>query len=87
MVKSEIFTRQFWCEGGLQLANTVTNNVREYELNPRLIYDMVILDNWEKISTRGVIGYIRIWRTMCSEWLDFIKLKIQLNEFEIFTWV
>ena len=32
-------------EGGLQLAYIRTNNVREYELNTRLVYAMLILDN------------------------------------------
>ena len=35
-----------WCEGGLQLSDIGTNIVREYELNPRLGYAMVILNNW-----------------------------------------
>ena len=33
------------CEGGIQLAGIVTNNVREYELNPKLGYAMVRLNN------------------------------------------
>ena len=34
-----------WCEGGLQLAVIGTKNIREDELNPRLGYNMIILDN------------------------------------------
>ena len=34
-----------WCEGGLQLADIVTNNVGENDLNPRMKYIMVRLDN------------------------------------------
>ena len=34
-----------WYEGGLQLADIAANDVREDELNPRLGYAMVILDN------------------------------------------
>ena len=34
-----------WCEGGTQLSDIGTKNVREDELNPRLRYTMVILDN------------------------------------------
>ena len=45
---------------------------------------MVRLENWPKTLTRGVIGYRRVWITMCYEWLDCIELKIKLNEFEMF---
>ena len=34
-----------WCEGGMQLADIRTKNVREYEFNPRLGYTMVKLYN------------------------------------------
>ena len=37
-----------WCEGGLQLADTATNNVGENDLNPRIKYSMVRIDNWER---------------------------------------
>ena len=33
------------CEGDLQLAEIVTNNVGEHDLTPRMKYIMVILDN------------------------------------------
>ena len=33
------------CEGGLKLAYTATNNVGENDLNPRIKYIMVRLDN------------------------------------------
>ena len=36
----------YWCEGGLKLAYIVTNNVGENELNPKMKYIMVRLDNW-----------------------------------------
>ena len=36
-----------WCEGGLQLADIVTNNVGENYLTPIMKYIMVILDNWD----------------------------------------
>ena len=35
-----------WCERGLQLSDIETKNVREDELNTRLGYAMVRLDNW-----------------------------------------
>ena len=35
-----------WCEGGLKLAYIVTINLKEDELNPRLGYYMVRIDNW-----------------------------------------
>ena len=34
-----------WCEGGLQLADIVTNNVSETYLTPRMKYIMVRLEN------------------------------------------
>ena len=37
--------KAMWCEGGLQLSYIGTNNVREEELNPKLGYYMVILEN------------------------------------------
>ena len=33
------------CEGGLQLADIATKNVGENDLNPKMIYIMVRLDN------------------------------------------
>ena len=34
-----------WCEGGLKFADIYTNNVGENDLNPRMKYIMVRLDN------------------------------------------
>ena len=34
-----------WCEGGLQLEDIATKNVGENDLNPRMKYIMVRLDN------------------------------------------
>ena len=34
-----------WCKGGLQLSDIATKNVGENDLNPRMIYIMVILYN------------------------------------------
>ena len=35
-----------WCEGGLKLADVLTNNIGEKNLNPRMKYIMVRLENW-----------------------------------------
>ena len=35
-----------WSEGGLQLSEIATNNVGENDLNPRIKYTMIRLDNW-----------------------------------------
>ena len=35
----------YWCEGGLKLADIVTNNVGEPDLTPRMKYIMVRLEN------------------------------------------
>ena len=63
-----------WYEGGLQLSDIETKNIREDELNPRLGYDMVRLDNWKNTCTRGVIGYIIFLKTMFlwMTWLDWV---------------
>ena len=34
-----------WCEGGLQLADIITKHVGENDLNPRMKYIMLKLDN------------------------------------------
>ena len=34
-----------WCEGGLQLSYIATKNVGEHDLNTRMKYIMVRLDN------------------------------------------
>ena len=79
--------KKVWRGGGLKLSDIGTKHVREDELNPRLGYAMVRLDNWKKTFQRGVTGYIRVWRTMCYEWLDWIDFKTWLNDFEMFIWV
>ena len=68
-----------WCEGGVKLPDIGTNNNGEDELNPRLGYVIVRLDNIQNSCTRGVIRYRRVWITMCSELLDWVALKIQRN--------
>ena len=35
----------YWCEGVLQLAHIVTKNVDENDLNPRMKYIMIRIDN------------------------------------------
>ena len=45
------------CEGGLQLEDIGTKNIREDEFNPRLGYYMLRLDNWQNTFTIEVIGY------------------------------
>ena len=37
-----------WCEEGLQLADIATNIFGENDLNPRMKYIMVWLDNWDR---------------------------------------
>ena len=54
------FQNKVWCEGGLQLADIGTKNIREEKLNPKLEYPMVILDNLHNTCTIGVIGYRRV---------------------------
>ena len=81
------FHKKVRCEWGLQLSDIETNNVRGYELNPILGYSMVRIYDWQNTCTIGVIGYIRVWIIICSEWIDCIDFRIRLNEFEIFIWV
>ena len=66
------FHKKVWHKGGIQLAEIAANNVREDELNPRLGYAMVRIENWHNTCLREVTGYIRDWKTMCSDWLDCI---------------
>ena len=49
-----------WFEGYLQLADIVTNNIREDDLNPRLVYYMLRLDNLQNTCTILMIGYRRV---------------------------
>ena len=42
-----------WCEGGLQLADISTKNIGENDLNHRMKYMMVSLDNLEIIIVQG----------------------------------
>ena len=42
-----------WCEGGLKLAEIATKNIGETDLNPRMKYIMVRLDNLKNTCTRG----------------------------------
>ena len=37
-----------WCEGGLQLADIFTKNVGANDLNPRMKYIVVRLENWDR---------------------------------------
>ena len=67
------FHKTVWCEGGLQLADIGTKNVREDKLNTRFVFAKVRLDNLWKNCQRGVTGYIRFWRTMCSEQINWIE--------------
>ena len=62
------------------MADIVTTNVREDEFNTILGYDMVRLDNLQNNCTIQ----IKVLRKMCSERLDWIELRILLNEFEMF---
>ena len=52
--------KSLWCEGGMQMEDTGTNNYREDKLNPRLGYAMVLTDNWQNTCKKGVTWYIRI---------------------------
>ena len=37
-----------WCDGGLQLADSGTNNVSEPDITPRMKYIMVRLENLDR---------------------------------------
>ena len=56
MVNRKNIHKTVWCEGGMQLADIETKNFREDEFNPRLGYDTLRLDNWQKTFQRGVTG-------------------------------
>ena len=48
-----------WCEGGIQLAEISTKNVGEHDLNPRMKYIMVIIENWDRTLVQE--GWQNIW--------------------------
>ena len=61
----------YWCEGGLQLADIVTNNVSEPDLTPRMKYIMVRRENWRHITcTIGMTEYRIVIKNKSYEWLD-----------------
>ena len=37
-----------WCEVGLKLAHIETKNVGENDLNPKIKYKMVRIENWDR---------------------------------------
>ena len=37
-----------WCKGSLQLVEIATDNVGENDLNPRMKYIIVSIDNWHR---------------------------------------
>ena len=43
-----------WCEGGLKLAEIVTKTIGKYDLNPRIKYNMVRLDNWDRTLVQEI---------------------------------
>ena len=55
------------CKGGLQWGDFLAKNVIKGELNPRLRYALVRLENLQNSCTRGVIGDMRLSRTKCSD--------------------
>ena len=46
MVKTE--NAQDWCEGGLKFVDIATKNVGENDLNPRMKYILISLDNRDR---------------------------------------
>ena len=81
------FHKTVWYERGMHLSQIGTNNGKEDELNPRLGYSMVRLDNQQNSCQIGVTEYRTAWRKIISEWLNCIELRTQLNAFEMFLWV
>ena len=47
-----------WYEGGLKLADISTKNVDENDLNTRMKYIMVRLDNWDRTLAQEEWQYI-----------------------------
>ena len=75
----------YWCEGGLQLAETGTKNVSEPDLTPRMKYIMVRLENWsQNTCTRGVIEYRIVMKNKSSELTRLDWVGIWLNQFGMF---
>ena len=57
----------------MQLAYIVTNNYREDELHPGLVYSVLILYNWHNNFTIGVISDRIVSRTRYFELIDCIE--------------
>ena len=72
MMNSEICTRQCGVREIFSCNTLEPRVLGKVKLNTRLGYDIIILDNWQNNCTRGVIGYRRVLRKMCSEWIDWI---------------
>ena len=81
-----------YCEWVTQFSYIGTKNIREDELNPRLRYTILLIDNWQKTCTRWVIGdkkyeeqdvLMDLTRLSRNE-LDWELSLIRLNYFEIF---
>ena len=48
-----------WCEGDIQFSDIVTNNVGDNDLNPRMKYITVRLDNWYRTLVQE--GWHNTW--------------------------
>ena len=53
-----------------------TKNFIEDELNTRLGYAMVTLDNWQNSCAIGVIQDNDVWGTRCSDGIEWIEDKL-----------
>ena len=63
-----------WCEGCLQLLDIATKNVGDNDLNPRIKYTMVRLDNWDRTLVQEGWqnkGY-SIEQEFCTTRLDWV---------------
>ena len=45
--------KKYCCEGGMQLADIAADNVGDNDLNPRMKYIMVRLDNWDSVLVQA----------------------------------
>ena len=69
----------YWFEGGLQLVDITTKNVGENNLNTRMKYIMVRLDNWDITLVKEgwhVKGYY-IEQDFCMTGLDWFEESTQ----------
>ena len=79
MVKIYKIHKIYWCEGGLKLANIATKNIGENDLNQKMKYIMISLDNQDRTHAQygwyDIEQYIK--QQFCMTILDLFEYSNQ----------